>query len=496
MLHKILTYAKHRLVSSARTSDPELQFSKLSAEAQELHRACDDLILRIELFQLLQSDGGSSISSVTNLQDLANRERLILLRDELIYQDRLQVALEICQRTDLPSQAVHQAMGLALLRAGQFNEAKEAFWTLKELEADNREFHQACLEKILGVLEHTESDHSFLASRYMQCIYYIKSFGTAVDVINFWLRHHLLEDAINYCCSHAIDGTLFLTTVVKYCAVRASLPTLQRLLLAQPRKRGHPFMLMVCRWLSRHQVWNVLLDWQVAMQDLQRASVSCLRLYRLEENVEAQKNYLLLAKKYAITLDSPETEFVRMISFQLELFEVLPPALQHLSLWNGAEDQLQIAIELLAAKTPYNDLAYRLMQEYRVPLSRAFATAAVRIAKTTKSTTRLRVLTGYMRGTVDDSEWDYVHEAIVKTFLDDFRDADTAANFAQDMHLPVNKVHALLACKKDKLAYVAAVHSPHHEVAVQLVEHIQKHTNSSSIKALCAKYLTSGGASS
>lgn len=346
------------------------------------------------------------------------------------------------------------------------------------------------LRQILHLLEESQSESSFLASRYMQCIYYLKTFGQPHDVISFWLRHNLLEDAVNYGCSHKIDEALFLDTIVRHCATRGILPTLQKLLLGQPGERGQPFLLIVCKWLSLHQVWTVLLDWQTAMKDYQRASVSCLRLYRLVERLEEQKKYLLMAKRFLEATDSSESEFMRMINFQLELFDVLPPSHQRLSLWNGAEDQLQITIELLSSKTPHMELAYRLMQEYRLPIQRAYALAAVKITRTTKSSSRIRTLTTFMRGTVDDTEWDHVHESIVKTFLEEHRDADAAAGFAQDMHLPVNKVHALLACKKDKLAYVAAVHTPQ-ELAIQLVEHIQKQTQSSSIKSLCAKYLNS-----
>lgn len=440
------------------------------------------------MLTLLQADGSAPVSSIKSLKDFGDPLKLMSLRDELVEQDRCQLALAIATRAGLEQEPVLVAMGLSMLRAGKYREAKEAFWSLAESQGEDRSRWSGYLRQILIILEENHTETTFPASRYMQCVFYLKKFGTPGDMLAFWLRHNLLEDAIRYVCSHTLSSQLFLNTLIKHCASRGMLPTLQRLLVSQPRDKGRPYMEMVCDWLTAHRVWLVLLEWQLAMNDHQRASYTCLRLYQHVERLEDQKRFLLMAKQHVLASSDGESEFLRMINMQLDLFEALPQAPRRYSLWNGSEEQLEIAVELLSTKNHQMALAYRLMQEYRVPIARAYTLAALKIVKR-KSTSHVKQLTQFMRGTVDDTEWDQVHEAIVKSFLDEHRDATTAASFAQEMHHPVAKVHALLACRKDREAFQAAIKSPHQQLAIQLVQHIQKFSHSNTTQKLCAKYL-------
>src|SRR3989338_8479865 len=344
LMQKILSYAKYRLMSTSA--------SKGAAPPLQSLPLCEELLRRVELLQLIQSDGGPAVAPVPSLNDLGDARKLVQLRDELIRQDRCTLALQIAAKTNIPTEPIYIAKGLSLLKAEKYNEAKEAFANVREKQQHlgSLSGHGGALDwapilrQILLLLEETQSESSFLASRYMQCIYYLKTYGKPTDTLSFWLRHSLLVDAVNYCCSHKVETDTFLQTVVKHCATRGLLPTLQKALSSQPQERGVPYMLSVCKWLSHHQVWTVLLDWQLAMRDFQRASVSCLRLHRLVDRIEEQKAHLLMAKKHSSASDGSESEFVRMINYQLELFDVLPSSVQRLSLWNGAAEQLHIVV--------------------------------------------------------------------------------------------------------------------------------------------------------
>jgi hypothetical protein len=44
--------------------------------------------------------------------------------------------------------------------------------------------------------------------------YYLQQYGTVEDLIQFWLRHNLLEDAVRHVLANQLDSKLFLDVVL------------------------------------------------------------------------------------------------------------------------------------------------------------------------------------------------------------------------------------------------------------------------------------------
>ena len=82
---------------------------------------CDTYLSRVDLLRLMVTSRYSKIPSLLELTkpDLARR-----VRDRLIQDDRFSLAMEVSTKCQLDSGAVWSAWGLALLKCGEFSDAR------------------------------------------------------------------------------------------------------------------------------------------------------------------------------------------------------------------------------------------------------------------------------------------------------------------------------------------------------------------------------------
>jgi zinc finger FYVE domain-containing protein 26 len=154
--------------------------------------------------------------------------------------------------------------------------------------------------------------------RYMQCIYYLQNYGTPNDLLAFWLRHQLLEDACRYVLGHCHQlaateqsasinnnnatnaGNQLFIDLVLYILAHNKLKEFKEILLKIDPQLGkwRECLLATCRYFNARKESVLLLEFQVLMRDFIRAGLTCIKLFERNEDLTEKINYLNLAKQH------------------------------------------------------------------------------------------------------------------------------------------------------------------------------------------------------
>lgn len=153
------------------------------------------------------------------------------------------------------------------------------------------------------------------------CSYYLQNYGTPNDLLAFWLRHQLLEDACRYVLSHchqlasqaaaeqsAVSGAVSATNagnqlfvdLVLYILAHNKLKEFKEILLKIDPLLGkwRECLLATCRYFNVRKESVLLLEFQVLMRDFIRAGLTCIKLFERTDELSDKINYLNLAKQH------------------------------------------------------------------------------------------------------------------------------------------------------------------------------------------------------
>jgi zinc finger FYVE domain-containing protein 26 len=165
--------------------------------------------------------------------------------------------------------------------------------------------------------------------RYMQCIYYLQQYGTQQDLLHFWLKYNLLEDAMRYLinqCSIATSYTvgsnnsntvinsndrgsandlqqqiasLFIELVLHVISHDDLSQFKQVLQKIDPTlSKSRRLLSATCKYFAHRGMYNLLLEFEVIMRDWPRAGFTCIRLFNLNQDYATKIHYLTLSKDY------------------------------------------------------------------------------------------------------------------------------------------------------------------------------------------------------
>ena len=331
-----------------------LYFAKLQFiqddEAEQAH-SVDTLLSHLELYQSLLINEALPLNF--KLVDLSDKQKARQLRDKLISEDRMKLAITVATKCNLESDPVWAAWGLALLKLGKYSEAKEKFGYCLVTVTDtviHSETANKLVNEIIQVLERgdTISDANSLrqqylklvnsskrktveeinkeqtsnstnsvinspqrvksfvssldSSRLMQCIYYLKKYGSAKSLIRFWIKHGLLEDACQYIFNTQLPVSLFLEEVLHYSLSHMQLSSLQKAIKkADPSMQSSkPYLDAMCKFFNEKKTHKILLDFLLFVNDYVRAGLTCIKLFMEEQDNIMQMKYLENAKTYLL----------------------------------------------------------------------------------------------------------------------------------------------------------------------------------------------------
>jgi hypothetical protein len=291
------------------------------------------------------------------------------LRDRLLEADQVALADRVCEATGVDNSAVHISWGISLLRFGKYSEAKERLETVlveasegdtsgqkdvlneivraleepvlsdhfalrsefSDLSRDHRAQRGAfqpnadeddmSLESFLGVFGSSSSARNLSAQaksekqylpeslddvRTMQCVYYLKRFGSSDSVCEFLLRHRLYKDVVGYvffgvgsaqrqssrgenepaesAAQQKVQRSIFINQVFAHCIAHGELAELREAIASVDPGMKHGstrFCLgSLCAMLNQRGAYEILLDFLVLMGDHARAALACVKLFR------------------------------------------------------------------------------------------------------------------------------------------------------------------------------------------------------------------------
>lgn len=342
----------------------------------------------------------------------------------------------------------------------------------------------------------------------------------------FWAQHALFEDACSFIISNKLPATVFVEDVFLVALSHAKLPLLLRAIRRIDRdlKNVGPYLLEVCKLLNNRGAVRLLLTIQELMKDYVRAALTSIKVSMATSDVGAKLKYLEQAKTFLLegledlqnkrgtpaspasssgtaqstqssnaVLTEPEiSRYLRSLNLQVEVlkyFSTQPKnvsQLNNLSLFGQQAQKSEIARELLECAN--HDLAFRVMQEFRMPMAPIYAEAIAKIAGR-RQVPKIFDLLKNVKGSVDDKDWDEMVLAGVRVMVRDHHDAKTGERLVDKLVYPQSKVEGFVLCGKLKSAYLVAVKAADTSLIIKIREEAFR-SNVPGVAELCQKFLS------
>ncbi|XP_004529516.1 zinc finger FYVE domain-containing protein 26 homolog [Ceratitis capitata] len=118
-------------------------------------------------------------------------------------------------------------------------------------------------------------------SGFEECLYYVLTYGSHTDVLQFLMRHHELNAALKYFLQQSLESEFFIHNIFLVSLRYGNLPTLMPQLQKLDASLGtwRVTLLQTCHYLETQNLLNSLYQLQLLLQDPVRASMTCVRFY-------------------------------------------------------------------------------------------------------------------------------------------------------------------------------------------------------------------------
>eukprot|EP01119_Soliformovum_irregulare_P019994 TRINITY_DN6426_c0_g1_i1.p1 TRINITY_DN6426_c0_g1~~TRINITY_DN6426_c0_g1_i1.p1 ORF type:complete len:1202 (+),score=377.45 TRINITY_DN6426_c0_g1_i1:319-3606(+) len=493
---------------------------------------CERLLIHVNLLQVLLVS--RCLPQGFSLRDLSVPSKARLSRDKLITEDRMKQAIIVAIKCDIECEPAWAAWGLALLRMGLYNEAKEKLSNCLEEPLTHDDSPVApgvsekpdptrrLLEQIVYVLEtppppdsaslrsmhasltlHLKnvqarsavseglSMESYLSAlhvstapasaeafsslddvRLMQIVYYLTKYGTHRQLIQFWIKHGLLDDSCRYTFANKLPAKMFVEEVVMWSIFFNAVPELKAALLrVDPHLTlSDEYLNATCGFLSAKKEEKLLLDFLIFHKNLGKAIHVAIKLYQKENEVNAQLKYLdealrLLQEHFPRCSEEKfmgptETEKylnctqaqISVIRFLSALKHPIPPPSTS-SMFGGKSQQIAIAEMVLTLGN--FELCFQLIQTFQLEMLSIYTKTITNFCLR-KQPNKVNDLLRSIKSTLlTDEDWDSAVMAAISVFSE-MQEYKTAEKLVSRLTTSDNKIDALITCHKLKTAYLEA----------------------------------------
>eukprot|EP00945_MAST-04E_sp_MAST-4E-sp1_P004972 g4972.t1 len=338
-----------------------------------LVKQCDAYLGCCNLLRVMQSMKGSYRSDdpfFILLTDMSDPARMRALRDALITPqiDRIRLALDVCQTCRIEEEPVHAAWGLALVRMGEFREARVKFAAcLPKLPSDrvnmfvreivsiikNNALHPCGMEDITdrhvdssfivmseGIWSSKPMDTLALTNKQMdssaskkegnlspelrsECLHYIETYsvahGGSKDLVKFYISQSLVKEACLCVVAQRLPKSIFVEIVVRSSVDKGHTSELIKILerIDASLTVVRPYLQGMCQWLHRQERHHLLLVTQVLMKDHIGAAFTCERLFDAAHGFDERMEHLRQVNDH-FTAALSQSAKVRISALSLE----------------------------------------------------------------------------------------------------------------------------------------------------------------------------------
>lgn len=386
MLRHLLVYAKSQfeihpenlMNDTAATTENDVYFGImfLGQGSSALWKQCDKYM---SCFTLLRTLHMLELDDVkVNLTDMSQPLKMRKVRDMLLNPkiDRIRLALQVCKTCSIEEEPVYSAWGLALVRVGLYNEAREKFsFSLsgsidstiqsneKKTTTDSENVKMIVRQivemikvnsKGMGIAElkkrhmqlsievmarsiwnssivsndeiHLRSmdkvaDSSLLPLELQkECLHYLETYsvpnGDSKELVAFFVSQNMIKEACKVVVSQHLPTNIFVDIVVTACVEQNQADILQTVLgnIDSSLDLVRHYLIGMCNWLSIHEKHQILKEFQVFMKDHVGAAFTCEKLFEKATGFDEQMGNLRQVKEHFTAALSQGESRVNLLS--------------------------------------------------------------------------------------------------------------------------------------------------------------------------------------
>ncbi|XP_076098495.1 uncharacterized protein LOC143068375 isoform X2 [Mytilus galloprovincialis] len=286
----------------------KITFSK-STKGSDGIVLCDVYQSRIDLLSILVTDNFTDLPS---LQELTKPEIVRRLRDSLIKDERLELAVEVSTKCGLDPAGVWAEWGMNCLQSGDLQAAREKFSRCLKPPSDRNAIQLQpskiitdiidCLEAMpstgqgeLQLLMSSPGSLKNLLSASMnfteetatdsipfkECLYYLKTYASFNIIIDFYRRNGYWMKAVQYILDHKCSSEVFVEALLVpaiSCGEWAKL--VDQMVMTDPSlERWNLYLKSTCKYLLKQKLHYILYEFQLVMKDFVRAAMTCITCF-------------------------------------------------------------------------------------------------------------------------------------------------------------------------------------------------------------------------
>ncbi|XP_076441937.1 uncharacterized protein LOC143280973 isoform X2 [Babylonia areolata] len=284
---------------------------------------CDAYQARVDLLKILLE---ANYPDLPTLQELSKMDTARRLRDKLLKDERLSLALEVCTKCGVEPTGVWLAWGRACLHCGDFAAARDKFAHCLKAPKDKNQTGASSrlLMEIIDLLESlpptgvteiqmllsnpanlsslinmpvpAQQDETSVESVvYQECTHYLRTYGTYADHLKFLLRNGYWNKALKFVTDYRCSPEVFVESILQPALKGGEMTRLieQLLMLDSSLDQWMPHLTASCRYLLKNKYFHVLYNLQIFMKDFLRAAMTCINHFYQH----GAHSYLDLAKR-------------------------------------------------------------------------------------------------------------------------------------------------------------------------------------------------------
>lgn len=284
---------------------------------------CEAYQARVDLLKILLE---ANYPDLPTLQELSKMDTARRLRDKLIRDERLSLALEVCTKCGVEATGVWQAWGRACLHSGDFTAARDKFAHCLKAPKDKNQtgVPSRLLTEIIDLLESlpptgvteiqmllsnpsnlpslismpvpAQQDETSVESVvYKECTHYLRTYGTYGDHLKFLLKNGYWNKALKFVIDHRCSPDVFVESILQPALQGGEMTRLIEQLLMHDSSLDQwmPHLTASCRYLLKNKRFHVLYNLQIFMKDFLRAAMTCINHFYQQ----GAQSYLDLASR-------------------------------------------------------------------------------------------------------------------------------------------------------------------------------------------------------
>uniref|UniRef100_A0A8C3A888 Zinc finger FYVE domain-containing protein 26 n=1 Tax=Cyclopterus lumpus TaxID=8103 RepID=A0A8C3A888_CYCLU len=563
-LHNDQTACGHQLISHCRSlscklTNPEVDACLLTDIMQQLLFSakmmfvkvgrsqdlalCDSYISKVDVLKILVT---ANYMYIPSLDDILETSAVTRLRNQLLEAEHYQLAVEVSTKSGLDPGGVWQAWGMASLKAGNLSGAREKFARFLKAPVDRNQLNQGplLLQEVVHHLENTVQPglatplgEDILASLreledalceagpverpegqtqrsnlHQECLYYLNTYGTHMALINFYMRHDCVPEALTYLLNKECPDEVFLEGVLQPCLERGRLGMLQGILekLDPGLDTCSRYLIASCQFLQRRGYYNTLYQLQQFMMDQVRAAMTCIRFFTHGASsylkLGEQQRWLVRAKEHLRTYlqeqqgrgagrkrsqvnsfrkmmsSSDVSRHMNTIELQLEVTRFLqrcesaasskapktsapspesPGSTSPPTLFGGSPMKVEVACKVMLGGKNIEEgfgIAYRVIQDFQLEAQAVYVRAGQRLVRQRQygAVRQLLKCVGES-GTATKNDCDALILSCVSIADKGPADAKELESLILETKSTESKIKAYLLCSKLRPAYLLAV---------------------------------------